>query len=204
MSIFQSVPWLWVALAAPLIACACATKPIDRQMLLAEIVHLYTRAEIESGVDVQGVRLSALRATLKAKGNTDQEIVDGSAALVRFSVYWHNAKSGIQHSFQKATLVEKGLIVSDNNIVEIRADGGKGVISRVRFLNREAGHCEYQLNQRNGIGKTLDLVNPLGGPGSTSLFCPDLEADGWQSRSFGPYDARVWFKPLRRRATVLG
>ena len=161
-------------------------------------MHVYSRQEVDNGTQVNGVQMPPLHSVLTAQGYSDSELVDGSGAIVRTAMFRHNQRSGIEHEFMKPSLVEKGLVVSEGNVVEIRIDKGLGTILKVRYRNMEEGHCEYRLDDRNAMGKTLDIMNPLGGPASSSLYCPALVDEGWQPKPFGPYDAKGWFKAANR------
>jgi hypothetical protein len=161
---------------------------------VAEVVHVYSRQEVDSGARVKGVQMPPLRSALQGQGYSDNEIVDGSGAIVRTCVFRHNQASGIEHEFMKPILVDKGLAVSENNVVEIRIDKGVGTIVKVRYRSMQEGMCEYRLDDRNVVGKTLDIMNRIGGPASSSLYCPALVDEGWQPKPFGPYDAKGWFK----------
>ncbi len=193
----KASPAYWLhalALSMLSLGSGCATTPLDHQLLVAEVVHLYSRQEIDVGATFDGVRLPPMRSLLQKNGYAGDEIVEGSAAIVRTAFYRNNQASGILHELLKPSLVQKGLALSEGNVVEIKIDKGTGTIVKVRYRNLQEGECKYRLDERNDLGKSLDFANPAGGPSSESLYCPALAGEGWQPRQFGPYDAKGWFK----------
>jgi hypothetical protein len=182
------------AIAAAVLAAGCAGTPVaDRTLVLGEVAHVLTRQEILSGdvdktYDNQGrerIRLPRLAEALKARGLAESELQDGSAVLVRFQYYRHNALSGIVRQHLRTASVAKGLRLQTGNIVELEAQGGQAVAVRVRYAGGDQGQCGYRAQAKSGVFAALDAVNPIGGSRAVSLDCAGLAEDGWTLKPFG-------------------
>lgn len=159
-----------------------------------------TRDEIMHGARARGgVIVPPLYETLLAFGYRDEEITSDRVVLILHSVHWHSAIN----SSLDATAGMKWAIVpnipapSGKSIVEIEIRNGIGRIVRVQ--NRQhgtylEGDCEFREYQKNPVAKTIDVLNIFGGPGSRSLDCPGLEAEGWVKQFYGLYGEHVWTK----------
>lgn len=169
---------------------------------LWEVTRVATHDEMFGGVQGGASSIGPLPQKLQLQcGRTNADLVDGSFAIARLYYYWHNRASGIVHARMQWVAVPKGLVVESGNVVEVELLAGKSdpayrcpMVATVRFENLAAGGCEYLSNPRNGLGQVLDLTNPIGGPGSRSIYCPGLEAEGWTLIHVGIPDALAWTK----------
>lgn len=181
----------------------CATSiPIpDRTLQLREVAHVLSRNEIVSGEvrttrDNRGrepINWPNLHEVLLKSGMQDEDMIDGSVVIGRTQFYWHNVASGIVRQHVRASRVTKGLQVSVGNIVEVEKTGEVTTVVRVKYKNLAEGKCEYKTRDRGAVSNTLSAINPVGGPGAASLYCPYLEQEGW-----GPSQNVMgveWFKP---------
>lgn len=179
---------LLIAISACLLpACATQTPIPDGTVLIGEVAHVLSRAEIVSGKigmsrDNRGrepIHWPTLHETLLKNGEQDSDLVDGSVIVRRTQYYWHNVTSGIVRQWVRASPVAKGLKVSTGNVVELEVRGSYATVVRVKYRNLAEGGCEYVTRERHSVGKALDAINPIGGAGAASLYCPYLEKEGW-------------------------
>ena len=170
-----------------LVGCATVTPIPDGTRTLREVAHVMSKQEILTGnvqvyKDNRGrepIRWPWLYEELLKRGIKKEEITDGSVVLVRAQYYWHNVSSGIVRQQVHPAIVAKELAVAPGNIVEAEIMGGYATVVRVRYQNLEAGKCGYRVGDRGSVGNTLDAINPVGGAGATSLYCPEIEKEGW-------------------------
>ena len=167
--------------------CATVTPIPDGTRTLREVAHVLSRQEILTG-NIQASRDNRgrepiqwpwLYEVLLKRGIKNEQIVDGSVVLGRTQYYWHNVTSGIVRQHVLPATVAKGLEITVGNIVEVEIMGGYATVVRVRYKNLADGQCGYRVGDRGSVGSTLDAINPIGGPGATSLYCPEIEKEGW-------------------------
>lgn len=179
----------FLVFAAALFQLGCATTiqfPVGTRSI-GEVAHVLSRQEIQTGdiqatVDNRGkeqIKMPWLYESLLKEGIKDEDIVDGSVVLNRVKYGWYNVTSGIVRQAVNLATVPAGIAVSVGNIVEVQNIGGQAVVVRVRYMNLADGHCEYRLHDRGTIGAAVDVLNPIGGPGEASLYCPEIEKEGW-------------------------
>ena len=169
------------------LGCATTIQFPDGTYSIGEVAHVLSRQEIRTGdindtIDNRGkeqIKIPWLYDSLLKEGINDEEIVDGSVVLNRVKYGWYNVTSGIVRQAVNLATVPKGLAVAVGNIVETENIGGQAVVVRVRYMNLADGHCEYRLRDRGAVGATFDALNPIGGPGEASLYCPEIEKEGW-------------------------
>jgi hypothetical protein len=191
------------ACAVALLQTGCATSITIPQgtLQLREVAHVLSRDEILSGSvrttrDNRGreaIRWPELHDLLLRDGMPDSDMVDGSVIAGRTQFFWHNATSGIVRQYVRASTVAKGVQLSVGNIVEVEQRGELTRVIRVKYGSLAEGRCEYRRADRSTVGSALDAINPVGGPGAASLYCPYLEEEGW-----GPLRhvrGIEWFKP---------
>jgi len=168
---------------------ACATQvPIpEGTVLVGEVAHLLSRQEILTGkiratrdnLGREPIEWPGLHEALLKNGMQDIDLVDGSVIVRRTQYYWHNVTSGIVRQWVRVSPVAKGLEVRVGNVVELEVRGNFATVIRVKYRDLAEGGCEYRTRDRDVVGKALDTINPIGGPGAASLYCPYLEKDGW-------------------------
>lgn len=175
--------------AVALFQLGCATQihfP-DGTLTIGEIAHVLSRQEILTGnideyVDNRGreqIKMPRLYESLLKGGLTDEEIIDGSVVLNRVRYSRYNVTSGIVRQSVNLATVIKGLAVSEGNIVEVGNSGGRASVVRVRYKNLAEGKCVYRMRDKSSVGQVFDALNPIGGPGEASLYCPEVEKEGW-------------------------
>ena len=171
----------------------CAgTPPPDRTRFIGEVAHVPTRDEILSGnipltVDNRGrepLKMSWLRKSLLDEGMKDEELVYGRVALTRHQYYWHNTGSGIVRQYFRSVTVPKGLTVEVGNVIEIETLKGTGRAKTVRYKSRADGNCEYRRSDNSAFKEIMGVVTMVGPSGAASLYCPDLEKEGWKPHKF--------------------
>lgn len=180
----------------------CATTQLpERTILLGEVAHIPQRDEVLNGFRVGPDNIPPPKDLMAGCGYDEKGAGDRKLVLVRYFYYWHNVASGIVRNGVKWTAAANDLALAQGNIVEVEFLPGRAgpdsrcaTIKQIRSLDLTTAQCEFRKNQRNALGAFLDLTNFLGGPGSASLYCPFLEAEGWQKMLIGPYDAIAWAK----------
>ena len=198
-----NLPYKYLVCATLAFQFGCATPiPIpDRTLQLREVAHVLSRDEIVSGEvrttrDNRGrepINWPNLHEGLLKSGMQDKDMVDGSVVIGRTQFYWHNVASGIVRQYVRVSRVTKGLQVSVGNIVEVEQTGGLTTVVRVKYTNLAEGKCEYKTRDRGAVSNTLSAINPVGGSGAASLFCPYLEQEGWGASQHAM--GVEWFKP---------
>jgi hypothetical protein len=169
------------------LGCTYTIRFPDGTHTIGEVAHVLSRQEIltgdiEASVDNRGreqIKMPRLYESLLKDGMKDEELVDGSVVLNRVMYGWYNVTSGIVRQSVNVATVTKDLAVTVGNIVEVENRGGNAVVVRIRYMNLADGHCEYRLRDRGTIGDIFDALNPIGGPGEASLYCPEIEKEGW-------------------------
>ena len=194
---------LFVVLATLILGgCATASSSFpEHTIFLGEVAHIASRDNVLKGLKLGPDKLSAPKSFLDGCGYEEKNIRDESFVLVRYFYYWHNVASGIVRNGTQWVAVPSGLALEPGNIVEVERVTssvdphiGCTTVSRIRFENLKSGQCEYRKNKRNPVGAALDVINPIGGPGSASIYCPSLETAGWKQVPSGPWDALAWTK----------
>jgi hypothetical protein len=193
----QKTTWIIgiVIMATTLLHMGCATSVLvaDGAIMLREVIHVLTRQEIVTG-DIQAtkdnrgrepIKLPDLYATLITSGIKDSDIVDGSIILGRTQFYWHNVASGIVRQAYLLSTLEKGLVVEAGNIVEVERRGELSTVTRVKYKNLTEGDCDYRTKDKTVVSSFLNAINPIGGPGAASLYCPYLAEEGWTPINYG-------------------
>jgi hypothetical protein len=177
---------VWLAV----LSGGCATHvPIpDGTRTVWEVAYVPTRQEIVTGDiqltrDNQGrepIKWPWLHAGLLKQGMKDEEIVDASVVIGRTQYYWHNVIAGIVRQYLRPSTVPKGLELNVGNVIEVEiAGGGYPRAVRVLYKSLADGKCEYRRKDRGAVSNALNAINPIGGPGAASLYCPAIEAQGW-------------------------
>jgi hypothetical protein len=178
-----------VIIATMLLNTGCATSVLvsEGTIMLREVTHVLTRQEIVTG-DIEAtkdnrgrepIKLPDLHERLLKSGIKDSDIVDGSIVLGRTQFYWHNVASGIVRQGSLLSTVEKGLVVEVGNIVEVERRGDLSTVTRVKYKNLMEGGCDYRTKDKTVVSSFLNAINPIGGPGAASLYCPYLAEEGW-------------------------
>lgn len=173
--------------------CATSVLVADGTIMLREVIHVLTRQEIVSG-DIQAtkdnrghepIKLPDLYETLLKSGIKDSDIEDGSIILARTQFYWHNVASGIVRQAYLLSTVEKELVVEVGNIVEVERRGELSTVTRVKYKTLAEGSCDYRTRDKSVVSSFLSAINPIGGPGAASLYCPYLAEEGWTPINHG-------------------
>jgi len=182
-----------------LVGCATQPKLPERSLMLGEVAHVANRDEILRGVRLDPDKIPPVRHLGAACGMGDADIVDGSFVVVRYHFYWYNQSSGVVHHGVTWAAAHQDRPLKPGNIVEVEILAGKEdpdrqclSIHRVRFDQLAGSGCEYRPNPRNPLGKALEAVSPVGAPGSQSLVCPGLAAEGWRPLLVSYPDALIW------------
>jgi hypothetical protein len=193
------LPVLSVCLAALTGGCATHTPIPDGTRTLWEVAYVPTRKEIVTG-DIQlardnrgrePIKAAGLHADLLKRGIKDEDIVDGSVVLGRTQYYWHNVISGVVRQYLRPSTVRKGLELDVGNVIEVEIVGGYATAVRVRYKTLADGKCEYRRKDRSAVSSVFNAINPIGGPGAASLYCPAIEAQGWFAEDH--YMGVEWF-----------
>ena len=181
---------LFTAVTLTAIPGGCATRlqMPEGTRTIREVVRVPSRDSIING-------MPEIYAALLKGGMRDEEIVDGSVVMTRTQYYRHNATSGVIREYVRPSIVSKSLRVAPGNVVELEVVKGYSVVTRVRYRDLAEGKCEYRLIDRTGVLRGLDAINPIGGPASASLYCPEVERDGWSANRIG-YGVEWFNKPL--------
>lgn len=188
--------------AALLGACASPPPPLpEGTQFLGEVARIASRDDLLDGFALGPDRVPSSLPYLKRCGIAEGDIADRRFAVVRYYYYWHNVSAGVVHSGVRLAAMPPGVAVRSGNIVEVEvttsaADPSAqcGAITRVRAADAQGAGCVYRRNERHGFGAVLGALSPIGGPGSASLDCPDIEGTGWEPAVVGPYAARAWRK----------
>ncbi len=168
----------------------CATTTInfpDGTRTIGEVAHVLTRQEILTGdideyVDnhnKQQIKMPWLYENLLKQGLKDEEIVDGMIVLNRVMYSRFNVTSGIVRQSVNIAEVTDDLTIKEGNIVEVERIDNRAVIVRIRYKNLTVGQCEYHIRDRGSVSQVFDALNPIGGPAEASLYCPEIEKEGW-------------------------
>lgn len=190
-----------IAIGAGLLA-ACASPPPplpERTQFLGEVARIASRDDLLHGFALGADRVPAPLPYLKRCGVPDADIADRRFAVVRFYYFWHNVSAGLVHSGTRFAAIPAGTTVRSGNIVDVEVTTSPlepsaqcGAILRVRAADAQSAGCVYRRNEHRGFGAILGALSPIGGPGSASLDCPEIEGTGWEAVVIGPYDARAW------------
>jgi len=185
----RSVPVVFLFAAAS--GCAGTQVP-DRTLFVGEVAHVLSRDEIMTGnlpvtVDNRGkepLKLGWLKQSLIDQGMKEEDLVQGRIALSRHQYYWHNTGSGIVRQFFRTVTVPKGLTVEVGNIVEIETLKGYGSVRNVRYKTKADGNCIYRRSDNSSFKEIMGVLTMVGPNGAASLYCPDLEKEGWTPQRY--------------------
>jgi hypothetical protein len=195
-------PFLLVALGALFLGgCATVLPMPEHTLVVGEVGHIASRDEIFKGLKLGPDNVPPPKTFVNQCGPEENAIVDGSLVLVRYYYYWQNVPPGIVHQGARWTVVPDGLAVDLGNVVEVELLAGKtnpkfrcATISRIRFENLEEGQCEYRQDPYTTFDTTLTTVDPVGRAGAAALYCPHVEAEGWERFSMGVNGGSAWRK----------
>jgi hypothetical protein len=188
--------------ACLLAACASPPAPLpEHTQFLGEVARIASRDDLVHGFQLGPDREPPSLPYLTRCGVADSDIADRRFAVVRFYYFWHNVSAGVMHSGVRLAAMPPGGTVRSGNLVEVEIttspfdpEAQCGAIQRVRATDAQSAGCVYRRNERHGFGAVLGALSPIGGPGSASLDCPDIEGTGWEPAVIGPYSARAWRK----------
>jgi hypothetical protein len=191
-----------VSLALALTACASAPPALpEHTLFLGEVARIASRTDLLEGFRLGADRVPSPVSSLKRCGFDDDALQDRRFAVVRFHYYWHNVAAGVVHSAIRFAAVPPGMAVRSGNLVEVDVTAAPldrqaqcATIHRVRSESLTSANCTYRRNERGGWGAAIGVLSPIGGPGSASIDCAEIEGTGWDLVPFGPYGARVWRK----------
>lgn len=182
----------------------CAAVPPGlpaHSLFLGEVARIASRADLLSGFRLGADTVPSPQPHLKRCGFGDDDLQDRRFAVVRFHYYWHNVAAGVVHSAIRIVAIPQSMTVRSGNLVEVDVTTAPfdphaqcASIHRVRADVLESAGCAYRRNERSGFGAAMGALSPIGGPGSASIDCAQIEGTGWELVPFGPYDARVWRK----------
>lgn len=179
----------------------CASTMVSEHTLyLGEVAHIATPDDVSKGVQLGPNKF--LPATSYVKNCKGQSSEDMKYAIVRFSYFWTRA-GGARYNDASWAIVPAGIELSQGNLVELDIARSKQnpdfqcpIVKAIRFQDFESGMCQYRENSRGIMGTAVDLSQVLiGSRGSLSIYCPELEKDGWQFLRDGPEKAMAWKKP---------
>jgi len=185
-----------LVLSGILLAGCTGVRIPDQSLYAGEISHVLTRQEILTGNvattrDNKGkepVKMPKLREFLVEGGFKDEDISDGTVALVRTQFWWWNTGSGIVRQFTRPAIVPKGVTVAKGNVVEVKISRDLAFISRVRYQAMADGSCDYRNRERGSPADTARAIAGamavVGSNGAVSFYCPSLEKDGWKPQKF--------------------
>jgi len=170
--------------------CAAQGTPIPPgTILLAEISHVLTRADIESGRLGRHAKVDNFYEKLKRGGYTDEQINGGRIFATREGIFWNNTASGNKYPILNWVVAPEGLVVEPGNIIELRnGDVSAGVpswIIRVRAKTASEGRCGYQVAPLNPVVGLLGMLTLVGPRGSAYLYCEGIERDSWTKKENG-------------------
>lgn len=191
-----------LAVALGLAGCAVAPPVLpEHTLFLGEVARIASRADLLAGFQLGADAVPSPVPGLKRCSFGDDDLQDRRFAVVRFHYYWHNVAAGVVHSAIRLAAIPQGMTVRSGNLVEVDvttapldANAQCAAIHRVRGDDLKSAGCTYRGNERSGFGAVMGALSPLGGQGSASIDCAEIEGTGWALVPFGPYDARVWRK----------
>jgi hypothetical protein len=204
---FRSYPCITAVLLVAVIS-GCAGSPFPpRTVLMGEVARIAEPNEVREGIKSGPDRVGPGDWLRTACGYGNADVPEGKAVLVRFFYYWHNRAAGVVRYDLKWATVGEGVQVTKGNLVEVEltpesSDVLCPRIRTVRGASLKDAQCEYRKNERSGLGAALDMINSIGGPGSASIYCEQLETAGWKKVLIGPYDAIAWSKPPQQTGAV--
>jgi hypothetical protein len=180
-------------------------------MVLAEVAHVAQGDEATQGFKrtagpdegLNGTRLKADKATpakhaMAACGVSAANASGHSFVLLRLYYYWNNQSAGVVHDFVAWAVVGPDVQVADGNIVKVEllagpSDSRCATVRAVVSASLKGSDCEYRKNEMGTVDRMLGAVNPLGGPGSASVYCPLVDKEGWKKLSITAFPgAAVW------------
>ena len=124
--------------------------------------------------------------SLLAEGVTDKEIDAGQVVAIQGSIYWANTASGSKHKRITVSVLPKGMAVEPGNIVEVRDPGGVHfyAVERIRAQSLGKGQSSFvEALAPPSIQVAKDILgifSLIGSPGSATLYCKDIEDEGWE------------------------
>lgn len=194
--IFSYLTILWFVM---LFEYGCATLVPDTTLYLGEVAHIPFGDEVEKGVQLGSDKIPPpTQYHLKCTNELNK---NDTYALVRFSYFWTRA-GGDVHNDVSWVVVPESLRIRQGNIVELNIARSKidpnfqcPLATSIYLPDFNSGACEYRLNERGISGTIVDLSQiTIGGRGSASIYCENLEKEGWKYMLDGPEKARVWKK----------
>lgn len=181
--------------------CATILPMPEHTLVLGEVGYIASRDEVLKGLKLGSDDVPPPKAFVHECSPDDNAVVDGNFVLVRYYYYWQNVPSGIVHQGARWAVVPGGLTIELGNVVEVELSAGKtnprfrcSTISRIRFEDLKAGHCEYRQDPDTPFDTTLTAVNPGGQAGAAALYCPHVEAEGWEQFFMGVNGGSAWRK----------
>lgn len=156
----------------------------DGTSVLGIATRILTRDEIVTGAEDAGHRLPPIYQELINNGFSDQDLVDGKVVIILYQGYRHN-RSRV-HDHLDWALVEKGVTVKTNSLVELQWRKPYAFVTQVLYEDWKQSGCEFGKGDRGGFA-ALDAINLGGGPAMFNLYCPQLEQEGWQKTKYGMY-----------------
>jgi hypothetical protein len=188
--------------------CATVSRPRrsvlpmpEHTLVLGEVGYIASQDEVLKGLKLGSDDVPPPNAFVQQCNPDDNAVEDGVFVLVRYYYYWQNVPSGIVHQGARWAVVPSGLTVEPGNVVEVELSAGKtnpkfrcSTISRIRFEDLEAGQCEYRQDPHTTFDTTLTAVEPAGRPGAAALYCPHVEAEGWEQFFMGANGGSAWRK----------
>jgi hypothetical protein len=169
-------------------------------VFLGQALRAATAEEVANGFRENRDSISAPTALITAcRDDKDAEL---RFVVVRLFYYWHNravVRSGLYW-----TIADKALDVPADSAVEVELVPGKqnGQCLTIRRV-RPGTLCGFRDNPHSTTSSVAGALSGLGRYGSASIYCPELESEGWTKAVIGPYGAFAWMKGPGSSATPI-
>ena len=194
--------FLLIALGAVFLGgCATTLNMPEHTLVLGEVAYIAGQDEILKGLKLGPDEVPPPMTFVNQCGPDANAVADGSFVLVRYYYYWQDVPPRIVDQGARWTVVPPGLAIKLGNLVEVELSPGKrnrtfrcATISRIRFESLKGGQCDYRLDPHTTFDTTLTAANPVGGAGAAALYCPHVEAEGWEPFSMGVNGGSAWRK----------
>ena len=184
--LFSILPILWGGCAIPTTLHGKLLQEFgpDGTSVLGRVTYILSRDDMEKGVTDTEHNVPPIYQELLSRGFSDQELIEGKVVIIFYQWYRHNPSK--VHGLLDWAIVEKGITVKQRSVVEVQLRKPYARVTGVLYNDIEESDCKYIPGDRGGFA-TLDIINPVGGPDTSNLYCPKLEHEGWQKTPFGMY-----------------
>lgn len=193
-----------VMMAICLLVNACASAPATKRMpegtqIFAEVAHVVERSDLIEGFNQGNDRSGPADDLMLACGLDAETVPLDQVFLLRNYYYVSNRVTQNIHSSLEWVTKKEDLYVSSGTIAIVELMAGRDgrlcpTITEVIATDDVTAGCKYDENELDSISKGFACINPIGPPGTASLYCPYLEKEGWEQTIVGPFGGFVWTK----------